>query len=97
MSFILCLFFENTDCTRDTWFWLSASDIGKYPGQFHWADATKVEVDASMWGNGHPNEFGRGKETCIDLKIGDGKLYDNNCNTTSRVLCEVPPELAVCN
>ena len=69
--------------------WVSASDIGRAPGQFYWADGQAV--DSSMWNVGEPNTFGAGEETCAKLNTTTKKLNDFSCTPFSRssVLCEL--------
>lgn len=77
--------------------WLSASDSGRTPGQFEWADRTPVDI--SMWYNGHhqePNNFGAGRDTCVILDTHSAKLFDKDCSKTSRVLCDMPRALLAC-
>jgi hypothetical protein len=43
--------------------WVSASDIGRTPGQFQWIYGSTV--DKSMWASGQPDLAGAGKEACV--------------------------------
>jgi hypothetical protein len=49
----------------DEWFWVSASDIGRTYGHFHWADGSPV--DNIAWQSGQPIDARQGQETCIFL------------------------------
>jgi hypothetical protein len=72
-------------------FWLSASDAGRAPGEFHWWDGTPVSKQ--LWASGNPNAFVQGQETCVVLDMKDGRLRDWNCAKISyRLLCEAPQE-----
>lgn len=74
---------------ESSWFWLSASDIGRTPhGQFEWADGSPVPRDA--WARQEPGDAAAGQETCVYFLPGDNKLYDNRCSGTSGILCELP-------
>lgn len=75
-------------CAAPSHFWVSATDIGREPGQFQWADGTPV--DSKMWNPGYPNQFYKGREICVCLYTFRAKLYDIACSATAYVLCEVP-------
>jgi len=77
-------------------YWVGASDIGQNPGHFLWADGT--EVDNTFWYTGtFPSRYGSGKETCVDLWAGNGKLHDVPCNDLrSSMICELPPKDQLC-
>jgi len=69
-------------------FWVDASDVGQQPGQFVWADGTKV--DEALWQSGEPNNFGAGREACVYLFTESGKLRDFFCSYTEiSFICEV--------
>jgi len=77
--------------------WVDASDVGQQPGHFSWADGT--EMDAAFWFNGHsePNSFGAGRETCVFLYSGNGKLYDLTCSRSDiSFICEVAEKDLLC-
>jgi len=74
---------------------VDASDIGQQPGQFVWADGTKV--DEAFWYNSNPNDFGTGKETCVFLLAPDGHLVDISCTFAGiSFICEVAEKDLTC-
>lgn len=75
-------------------FWLSGSDIGRTAGQFYWQDGTLV--DGSLWETGYPQNYGAGKQSCVEFQIQHGQLFDFGCSSTDYIICEVPVELATC-
>lgn len=76
-------------------FWVSASDIGQTPGQFHWPD--KSPVDPSLWykAGGFPQKYKAGQETCVYFYIPTS-FGDEPCNSASHILCEIPEVLNSC-
>jgi Lectin C-type domain len=75
--------------------WVSASDIGRTPGQFQWPDGTPV--DNATWDNRQPNKAKEGQETCVYLYTEDAKLFDISCSDTAAyILCEIPAALSTC-
>jgi len=74
-------------CVAD-FLWIGASDVGPQPGQYFWADGTKV--DEALWKSGDPNSLDAGEKTCLSLYIGDGKLFDYPCSYAGfSFICEV--------
>lgn len=81
----------------DLWFWSSASDIGRQPGQFHWSNGTPL--NKSIWGAVKLNAFGAGKQSCVSVDSMIAKvatLSDYPCTEVSNVMCELPPGLLFC-
>jgi hypothetical protein len=75
-------------------FWMSASDIGRTPGQFHWEDGSPV--DKSEWASGQPDYAGADKEACIYFHTGDAKMRDWRCADYVRILCVLPVTQYAC-
>ncbi|XP_065334370.1 CD209 antigen-like protein E isoform X2 [Cloeon dipterum] len=71
------------------YFWTSANDIGM-SGKFVWNDGTPLLNSSKLWHIGEtyqePNEFGRGRETCVN--VNSGFLYDFQCNGDLFYICE---------
>lgn len=82
-------------CSDVEWreIWVSASDIGRTPGQFYWPDGTLV--DTTTWNKGDPNGYGTGKPACVYIANSNAKLCDDSCSDTREILCEVPAALAL--
>jgi len=81
----------------DHHYWVSASDIGHEPGQFFWPGGRKVDSD--MWDRNtihQPNDFGEGKETCVNLGRYS-KLIDDPCSGADFFICELEAEDANCS
>jgi len=78
----------------DLWFWLSASDIGRQPGHFHWSDGTPL--GKNMWDEGILDAFGADKQACVALVVEVAALSDYACTQVSNVLCEVSPAFLSC-
>jgi Lectin C-type domain len=86
------IFARNQFCTlysagSTEFYWVGASDVGRTAGDFYWRDGTKL--DDELWGASDPNSFQEGKQTCVDIKYTDGKLYDYSCDakTSCRPIC----------
>jgi hypothetical protein len=75
-------------------FWLSATDIGRPPGQFYWAEGTPI--DNSFRGLDETHQSGEGKEACIYVDSVARRIYDEECWRPYHILCEVPEELKPC-
>ncbi|CAB3385149.1 Hypothetical predicted protein [Cloeon dipterum] len=75
---------------ENQYFWTSANDIGMQPGKFVWNDGTPLENSSKLWHIGEmyqePNEFQRGRETCVN--VHSGFLYDYQCNAELFYICE---------
>jgi len=70
--------------------WTSASDVGRRPGEFLWADGRKVEQ--AMWASRQPDSFGEGKEACAVL-ASDFLLWDYDCSQDGKYfVCKMDPE-----
>jgi len=85
---------ESKNCVTFVadWFWVDASDIGQRPGQFVWADGTKV--DEALWKNEHRGAIAAGKETCAELWTETGKLYDIGCTYAQfSFICELAEDV----
>jgi hypothetical protein len=78
----------------DLWFWLSASDIGRQPGQFRWSDGTPL--DKNMWHEGIIEALGASKQACVALVVEVAALSDYDCTQLSNVMCEVSPGILSC-
>jgi len=60
----------------------------KPPGEFQWANGDKFSTTSDLWAFNEPDEYLEGAFTYI--KIWNGELYDNRCNTGWTSVCEVP-------
>jgi diadenosine tetraphosphatase ApaH/serine/threonine PP2A family protein phosphatase len=75
---------------------LSATDIGRTPGQFFWSDETPV--DRSTWSTDafpQPDDFGAGKKACVFLHSEFATLFDAGCAEINYILCEIPAVLSL--
>ncbi|XP_059481959.1 C-type lectin domain family 4 member F-like isoform X2 [Neocloeon triangulifer] len=70
--------------------WLSASDIGRTPGQFVWRGGVKVSRDRDWWAKNEPNDFGKGQEACVG--VFNDSLFSDPCHYTAHFICELPSE-----
>ncbi|XP_059476989.1 C-type lectin domain family 4 member M-like isoform X2 [Neocloeon triangulifer] len=75
---------------KNNYYWLSGSDIGHIPGHFYWS--TGHRVDDTWWSSGQPNDFGEGKETCLELHTNGGRLIDYKCSDDDYFICELGPD-----
>jgi hypothetical protein len=76
------------------YFWLYATDKGRWPGHFYWADGSSL--DKTTWGKGDPNAAAFGKATCVFLGVYQAKVFDDHCTHLRNILCEAPAALQSC-
>lgn len=93
--YYIYLLFEHTLFSA-SYFWVSASDIGRSDDQLTWINNEKV--NARLWVPGQPKVpyNGRSGNLCVDLNTSKRKLEVNDCSTQSKVLCEVPLDVIDC-
>ncbi|CAB3388012.1 Hypothetical predicted protein [Cloeon dipterum] len=80
---------------KNDYYWLSGSDIGNLPGHFNWV--SEEQVEDTWWANGQPNDFGEGKQTCVELFTNNGLLIDYKCSDDDYFICELNPECEIYN
>jgi len=74
---------------------VSAAVVGQLPGHFVWSDGR--QVDDAFWDNGEPNDISSGKEMCVMVNTGDGKLNDQRCTTNFfYLICELAKKDQLC-
>ena len=67
--------------------WIAATDMGRSPGDFIWADGSAI--DAETWAPGEPDEVEDG-ENCVNLSGHSAKLNGAKCNEAMKFMCIVP-------
>ncbi|CAB3383741.1 Hypothetical predicted protein [Cloeon dipterum] len=82
---------KEIDNGKTHWWLVSATDIGRKPGEFEWHDGTSLPKNSHMWSWGEPDEFKAGREDCVYFNTGKtDKLWDYVCSYTDSFICEVP-------
>jgi hypothetical protein len=67
--------------------WIAATDMGRAPGDFIWADGSAI--DAETWAPGEPDDIEDG-ENCVNLSGHSARLNGAKCNEVMKFMCIVP-------
>ncbi|CAB3387044.1 Hypothetical predicted protein [Cloeon dipterum] len=87
---------------KGQYWWLSASDVGRNPGDFRWQDGTILLRNSELWlkEDNEPDSFGfKGKNSCVEIESdfsnnNSYKLWDWECHNELNAVCEAPARAA---